>query len=108
MQADDRAFVVARLHVALDCSDRAAVAAAWPPDTLGFGNQTPQRFEHVDLLSHQQSSQLASQSAEYLSSRGDSSQPRGHPHSSQSVNNMVVLKVPGVQGAVMHRKPPEP
>jgi hypothetical protein len=38
MQPDDNAFVVARLQLPIDPSDTAAVAAAWPPDTLGFGH----------------------------------------------------------------------
>jgi hypothetical protein len=51
MQPDDHAFVVARLHLPSDCSDRAAVAAAWPPDTLGFSNLDPpgSAQQHTDL-----------------------------------------------------------
>jgi hypothetical protein len=147
MRADDRLFVIARLDVPLDCSDRAAVAAAWPPDTLGFGNQDPiEQQEQLDLLPHQQSTQLASHGVQQLSSRGHSSlqaqqagpaaasqgrrptaaaagqagagavlqeilssshttSQAGNPRS-QSVGSMV-LKMPGVQGALMHRKPPD-
>lgn len=41
--------MVARLHLPADPSDRAAVAAAWPPDTLGFSNLDPQPPQQPDL-----------------------------------------------------------
>jgi hypothetical protein len=50
MQPDDYAFVVARLPLPADCSDSAAVAAAWPPDTLGFGHMHPPAPQQPDLL----------------------------------------------------------
>jgi hypothetical protein len=61
MQSDDHAFVVARVHLPSECSDRAAVAAAWPPDTLGFGNLDPlgPAQQQPDLLLHPQSTPLA-------------------------------------------------
>jgi hypothetical protein len=42
MQPDDQAFVVARLPLPANCSGRAHVTAAWPPDTLGFGHHQQQ------------------------------------------------------------------
>jgi len=50
LQPDDHAFVVARLPLPADCGDAAAVAAAWPPDTLGFSNLDPPATQGLDLL----------------------------------------------------------
>jgi hypothetical protein len=50
LQPHDHAFVVARLPLPADCSDSAAVAAAWPPDTLGFGHLHPSTPQQQDLL----------------------------------------------------------
>lgn len=69
MQPDDHAFVVARLHLPSDCSDRAAVAAAWPPDTLGFSNLDPPgpTQQHTDLLVNPQPPSIARHSSKMRS-----------------------------------------
>jgi hypothetical protein len=50
MEPEDNAFVVARLPLPADSTDTAAVAAAWPPDTLGYSNLKPQPPQQPDLV----------------------------------------------------------
>lgn len=122
MQSGDHAFVVARLHLPADPSDRAAVAAAWPPDTLGFSNlgSQPAEQQKLDPLNEeqQQGSQQAGRYFQPVDIRGNQqmlvdSLEAQHAGSgsfrslSQSPGSMV-LKLPGIQGAVLvHRQPPD-
>jgi hypothetical protein len=101
LQPDDNAFVVARLQLPVDPSDRAAVAAAWPPDTLGFG--------HLDASAPEQQQQLASQSS-YGQLPGEADlqpqQPQQQrPPAGSGSSSVMALTLPGLQGAVVHRRP---
>jgi hypothetical protein len=111
MQTDDHAFVVARLHLPSDCSDRAAVAAAWPPDTLGFSNLDPPgpAQQHTDLWGTASSAPAgaAPQDASPVSTGSASSAPAAAGPTLFNLSSEV-LDAAAVEGSAAAERSPRP